>query len=101
MEKKFQVNLLPQAEEDLQEIIDFIAEERPGVANKMLDKFSQSFSQLALNPETGRNARDKRLYLLGYRYLVVSTYLVFYRIQLKRVFVYRILHGARNYTEIL
>ena len=101
MQKKFQVNLLPQAEEDLQEIIDFIAEERPGVANKMLDKFSQSFSQLALNPETGRKARDKRLYLLGYRYLVVSTYLVFYRIQLKRVFVYRILHGARNYTEIL
>jgi plasmid stabilization system protein ParE len=101
VQKKFQVNLLPQAEEDLQEIIDFIAEERPGVANKMLDKFSQSFSQLALNPETGRKARDKRLYLLGYRYLVVSTYLVFYRIQLKRVFVYRILHGARNYTEIL
>lgn len=101
MEKKFQVNLLPQVEEDLQEIIDFIAEERPGVANKMLDKFSQSFSQLALNPETGRKARDKRLYLLGYRYLVVSTYLVFYRIQLKRIFVYRILHGARNYTEIL
>ncbi|MFN6089261.1 MAG: type II toxin-antitoxin system RelE/ParE family toxin [Cyclobacteriaceae bacterium] len=56
MEKKFQVNLLPQAEEDLQEIIDFIAEERPGVANKMLDKFSQSFSQLAINPETGRKA---------------------------------------------
>jgi toxin ParE1/3/4 len=101
VEKKFQVNLLPQAEEDLQEIIDFIAEERPGVANKMLDKFSQSFSQLAINPESGRRARDKRLYLLGYRYLVVSTYLVFYRIQLKRVFVYRILHGARNYTEIL
>ena len=101
MEKKFQVNLLPQAEEDLQEIIDFIAEERSGVANKMLDKFSQSFSQLAINLETGRKARDKRLYLLGYRYLVVSTYLVFYRIQLKRVFVYRILHGARNYTEIL
>jgi toxin ParE1/3/4 len=101
VEKKFQVNLLPQAEEDLQEIIDFIAEERSGVANKMLDKFSQSFSQLAINPETGRKARDKRLYLLGYRYLVVSTYLVFYRIQLKRVFVYRILHGARNYTEIL
>ena len=101
MEKKFQVNLLPQAEEDLQEIIDFIAEERPGVANKMLDKFSQSFSQLAINPESGRKARDKRLYLLGYRYLVVSTYLVFYRIQLKRVLVYRILHGARNYTEIL
>ncbi|MCA4896204.1 MAG: type II toxin-antitoxin system RelE/ParE family toxin [Cytophagales bacterium] len=101
MEKKFQVNLLPQAEEDLQEIVDFIAEERPTVANKMLDKFLQSFSQLALNQETGRKARDKRLYLLGYRYLVVSTYLVFYRIQLKRVFVYRILHGARNYTEIL
>jgi addiction module RelE/StbE family toxin len=101
VEKKFQVNLLPQAEEDLQEIVDFIAEERPTVANKMLDKFLQSFSQLALNQETGRKARDKRLYLLGYRYLVVSTYLVFYRIQLKRVFVYRILHGARNYTEIL
>ncbi len=101
MERKFQVNLLPQAEEDLQEIIDFIAEERPGVANKMLDKFSQSFSQLAINPESGRRARDKRLFLLGYRYLVVSTYLVFYRIQLKRIFIYRILHGARNYTEIL
>jgi plasmid stabilization system protein ParE len=48
VDKKFQVNLLPQAEEDFQEIIDFIAEERPSVTDKMLDKFLHSFSQLAI-----------------------------------------------------
>jgi plasmid stabilization system protein ParE len=39
--------------------------------------------------------------LLGYRYLVVGNYLIFYRIKSNAVYVYRVLHGARNYTEIL
>ena len=101
MSEKAKVNLLPQAIEDLSEIIDYIAEDRPTVAEKMLVRFEQAFVKLSQNPQSGRQARDKRLSLLGYRYQVVSTYLIFYKMQLKTVFVYRVLHGARNYTEIL
>jgi toxin ParE1/3/4 len=95
------VNVLSQAEEDIQEIIEFIFEDRPSAADTMFEKLQLAFSQLSKNPSIGRKARDKRLSLLGYRYLVVGNYLIFYRIKSKVVYVYRVLHGARNYAEIL
>jgi len=101
MSAKVTVNILSQAEEDIQEIIDFIFEERPSAADTVFEKFQKTFLQLSKNPSLGRKARDKRLNLLGYRYLVVGNYLIFCRIKSKVVYVYRVLHGARNYTEIL
>lgn len=101
MSGKVRVNILSQAEEDIEEIIDFVFEDRPSAADSIFEKFQIAFSLLAKNPSAGRKARDKRLSLLGYRYLVVGNYLIFYRIKSNAVYVYRVLHGARNYTEIL
>jgi toxin ParE1/3/4 len=101
MSRTAKVNILFPAEEDIQEIIDFIFEDRPSAADNMFEKFQLAFSRLAKNPLIGRKARDKRLSLLGYRYLVVGNYLIFYRVKSNVVYVYRVLHGARNYIEIL
>jgi len=101
MKKKHEVSLLPKAEEDLLEIVDYISEDRPSAAEKLVDRIEKVFALLAGNPMLGRKVKESRLRLLQYRYLVVENYLVFYVFRSERVVVCRILHGAREYLSIL
>lgn len=101
MSKKYEVKLLPQAEEDFLEIIDFIAEDKPTAAERMAERFEKTFQLLSENPKAGRMARDSRLKLLQYRVLIVEAYLIFYQLRKDTVFIFRILHGARDYLTII
>jgi toxin ParE1/3/4 len=101
MKRKVEVRLLPQAEEDFVEIIDYISDDNPSAAEKMADRFEKSFILLSENPLSGRLARDNRLRLLQYRYFVVDRYLIFYLFKKNKVMICRILHGARDYLTIL
>ncbi len=101
MKKKYEVRLSPQAGEDFLEIIDYISEDSIAAAEKLSDRFEKSFALLSENPMCGQLARDSRLRLLQYRYLVVNRYLIFYLFKKKKVMIYRILHGARDYLSIL
>jgi toxin ParE1/3/4 len=101
MKGKCEVKLLPQAEEDFLEIIEYISEENPTAAENIADRFEKSFILLSENPLAGSKARDNRLRLLQYRYLIVGRYLIFYLVKSKGVIVCRILHGARDYLSIL
>jgi toxin ParE1/3/4 len=101
MKRKCEVRLLPQAEEDFLEIIEYISEDNMTAAEKMADRFEKSFVLLSENPFAGTKARDNRLRLLQYRHLVVDRYLIFYLVKSKNVMVCRILHGARDYLGIL
>ncbi|MGC4022524.1 MAG: type II toxin-antitoxin system RelE/ParE family toxin [Cyclobacteriaceae bacterium] len=83
------------------EIIEFIAEDQPLAAEKMTEKFESAFIRLSENPLIGRMARDHRLKLLQYRVLLIDPYLIFYQVKKNIVFVFRILHGARDYKNIL
>ncbi len=101
MKRKCEVRLLPQAQEDFLEIIEFIAEDKPSAAEKMTDRFENAFKLLSENPMAGRATRENRLRLLQYRVLVTEPYLIFYQIKKNTVFIFRILHGARDYLQIL
>jgi plasmid stabilization system protein ParE len=101
MKRKVEVRLLPQAEEDFVEIIDYISDDNPLAAEKMAGRFEKSFILLSEQPLSGRLARDNRLRLLQYRYLVVDRYLIFYLVKKNKVMICRILHGARDYLTIL
>jgi toxin ParE1/3/4 len=101
MQKKTEVSLLPQAEEDLLEIIEYIALDNSSAAEKMLARFEKALDLLSDNPSVGRLVRDERLKLLQYRFLVVDRYVVFYLFRDKKVLVCRILHGARDLLTIL
>jgi len=56
---------------------------------------------LAGNPYLGRIPNDTRLAELGYRYLGVQDYLIFYVVEGRTTYVHRIIHGARDYGELL
>jgi len=98
---KYQVRLLSIAEEDFAEIISFIAADNPTAAIAFADKIEKDLELLSENPKIGRVPREEELKNLGYRYLIVQNYLIFYTIERKTVLVYRILHGARNYKSVL
>ena len=98
---KYQIRLPLIAEEDLTEIISFIAADNPIAANSLADKIEKNIELLSENPMLGRIPRDEDIKNLGYRYIIVQNYIVFYTIEEKTIFVHRILHGARNYNTIL
>jgi len=98
---KYTVRLLSTAEQDFNEIIDYILLENISAALSVADKLESNLRNLENNPHLGRIPDDKELLRLGYRYLVVLDYLIFYKIEDTTIIVYRILHGARNYKSLL
>ncbi len=98
---KYQVRLLNIAEEDFTEIISFIAADNPTAADAMANNIEKNLELLSANPNLGRIPREEELRNLGYRYLIVQNYLIFYTIEEKIIFIHRILHGARNYKTLL
>ena len=98
---KFQIRLLRIAEEDFTEIIRFISDDNPNAAEAMATKIEKNLELLSGNPSLGRIPRDEEIKNLGYRYLVVQNYIVFYTIEERTILIHRILHGARNYKSLL
>lgn len=89
------------AEEDLDEIVAYVAMDslKPGL--KLAERIESDLASLSSFPELGRIPRDSDLREAGYRYLIVADYLVFYRVEKRTVIVHRILHGARDYKDLL
>lgn len=98
---KYQIRFLRVADEDLTEIISFIASDNPTAANAIADKIEKNIELLSENPILGRIPRDEDIKNLGYRYIIIQNYIVFYTIEERTILIHRILHGARNYKTIL
>lgn len=98
---EYSVRLLAAAEQDFKEIIDYVLADNPSAAISIADKIEKHLQHLKNNPQLGRVPNDEELLRLGYRYLVVLDYLIFYKMEEKSIVVYRIIHGARNYKFLL
>ena len=98
---KYQIRFLRIAEEDFTEIVSYIASENPSAANSIANKIEKNLELLSENPFLGRMPRDEEIRNLGYRYLIVKNYIIFYTIENKTILIHRILHGARDYKSIL
>jgi len=98
---KYQVRLLSIAEEDFTEIISYIAADNQKAALNLADNIENNLKSLSQNPKLGRIPRESEIRKLGYRYLIVQNYLIFYKVENKSILVYRILHGARDYKSLL
>lgn len=98
---RYRVRILHRALRDLEEIRDYIGVDAPAAAEHMVERILHAVEGLDRLPLRGSAPRDRRLRHLGYRYLVCSSYLVFYRVLGSTVRVYRILHGRREYRRLL
>jgi toxin ParE1/3/4 len=75
-----------------------IAEDSVSAAEKLAARIEKQLARLADHPHLGRLPAENELTRLGYRYLVVDNYLVFYTLSAETVLIHRIIHGARDYV---
>lgn len=98
---KYTVRLLPIAEEDLDGIVSYIAADRPASAYRFIETIEKSLQRLSSHPHLGKVPDDEKLSAMGYRFLILDNYLIFYTIRPKTVLVHRIIHGARDIQGLL
>lgn len=99
--QKYNVELLPAAWDDLQEIFDYIFLDSPKAAEDTFEQILDSLRKLEQFPNSGTPAPDKELKKFGFRMVIASPYISFYRFIDQKVFVYHIVHGARRYSDLL
>ncbi|MCX5902655.1 MAG: type II toxin-antitoxin system RelE/ParE family toxin [Proteobacteria bacterium] len=105
MTKKFDVIWAHVAENDLKEIIEYIATDSPASppnALKTLQKIKQQASRLYILPERGRivpELQDQGILL--YRELIVPPWRIIYRISEMNVYILSVFDARQNVEDIL
>jgi len=99
--RNYDIHYLPIAEDDLNEIVDYLSEHSISAANTFIDELEGLEERLSMFPESGSLAKDRRLRSKGYRIAVIGSYLLFYTLQNENVYVMRIIHSKRNYISMI
>ena len=81
--------------------LDYILADNPQAAVKMLDNIMQSLHRFENYPHSGAPLLERSLKKFNFRMVIVNPYIAFYRLINNKVFVYRILHGGREYPHLL
>lgn len=97
----YDVEILPEADRDLEDILDYILLDNEDIAKDVLQRIDISLEQVEEFPFSGVRVRDSLLNHYDFRMLIVIPYIIFYRVIKSTVFIYRILHGSQDYTQIL
>jgi len=100
--KTYTVNITQNAEDDLDEIILYIAQDNPQTALKILDKLQKRILSLKNFPERGRwvpELLDKNI--KDYRELIESPWRIIYRIDDNDIYILMVIDGRRNVGDIL
>jgi toxin ParE1/3/4 len=88
----------PAAERDLDDIWFAVAPDSPRNADRMIDRIRERAEQLPGFPESGPSRPD---IAIEARSLNVGNYLLLYRIEAAEVIIIRVVHGARDLTDLL
>jgi len=96
---KYSIRLLRPAEDDFKEIITYIALDNPSAAEVIAAKIEKSLLKLSEYPLLGKIPGEKDLVEMGYRFLIVQNYLIFYTVEDYIIWIHRIIHGARDYFQ--
>jgi toxin ParE1/3/4 len=88
----------PEAENDLDEIWWYIAQDSPDHADRFLDRLQERLLALADFPKMGRSRDDIQA---GLRSQPVGNYLIFYFPLADGIEIVRVLHGSRDVESLL
>lgn len=99
--EKYNVIFLPEAYKDLDDIFDYILLDNHSQAEFILAKIIDSISTLEAFPLIGKKLIHKSLNYYNFRMIIIDPYIAFYRFIDDVVYIYRILHGARDYINTL
>jgi len=102
MELSHQVIWTHIAENDLKEIIEYIALDRPQAALKIFNTIKDKASDLYTLPERGRIVPELQSQgILQYRELIIPPWRPIYRILDQKVFVLSVIDSRQNIEDIL
>lgn len=90
--------LTRQAEADVLDIWMYVAAHSPEAADRLVERFTETFELLASQPRIGTKMDRFRP---GLRCFSVGAYAIFFTPTDDGVEVYRVLHGARNFENLL
>jgi toxin ParE1/3/4 len=90
--------LSPQAELELEEIGDHIAEDSPANAERFIERLTRKFVALGRNPRIGRARPELRPDLRSFPF---GAYLILYRAIDDGVEIVRVVHAARNLDDLV
>ena len=102
MSTPFKVHWATVAEEDLKNIILYIAEDSPQNARLIFDKIKEQASSLIHFPEKGRTVpelQDQGIFL--YRELILTPWRIIYRFSGKKVYILSVIDSRQNVEDIL
>lgn len=102
---RYSVVVTEAAERDLAGIVDYLSRKlsSPGAALGVVDEFERLVTSLEELPQAHAAVRDELLALAGYRWTPVGSYMAFFTIDedAATVNIERVLHGSRNWQEIV
>ena len=91
--------LTPSAQQDVDQIADFIAADNVDAALRVLDALEEAFRQLAERPGMGHTRAD--LTARPVKFWGVYSYLIVYDQASSPLTVVAVLHGARDVEDLL
>lgn len=102
MSNPFKVYWAAVAEEDLKNIILYIAEDSPQNARLIFAKIKEQASSLTHFPERGRTVPElQKQGIFLYRELILTPWRIIYRISGKKVYILSVIDSRQNVEDIL
>ncbi len=95
MTKRYEVNLTRLAQKDLEEIYYYIAADSSENAAKFVLELEEKVYSLNTFPERQPLITENKFFGTDYRHLVHKKYRIIYRISEEKVYILRVIHGAR------
>ncbi|MDR1183874.1 MAG: type II toxin-antitoxin system RelE/ParE family toxin [Coriobacteriales bacterium] len=90
------------AEDDLTEIIEYIAQDSPAQAEKTLQKFKAEVDKLSGSPQRGRYLPELLKFdMRTHRELILAPWRVVYKIVDMTVFILVVIDGRRNISDLI
>ncbi len=90
------------AKNDLNEIVEYIANDSVKIALNKFYEITESTKQLENFPEQGRIIPELRNEnILRYREIIISPWRLMYKIEDKKIYIMALIDGRRNVEDVL
>lgn len=97
----YKLRILPKAQEDMLEIVDYVNTLSPQAALNLYDEILEGIGSLTEMPLRCPLLKTAELRAKGYRTLRVKNYMVFFVVLEKTVQIRRILYAKRQFESLL
>jgi plasmid stabilization system protein ParE len=102
MAKKYVIKWAAPARDDLEELVDHIAQTNVAYAVKVLDKIELAVKNLNTSPRRGRIVPELEKYgYVLYREIIVDYWRIMYKIEHDIVYIMIVIDGRRNVEDII